>query len=55
MTLHRRAILKLGGAATLASVAGGLRPRTATAEGWNPAAFGGKSLDEIVKALGGAG
>ena len=53
MTLHRRAILKLGGAATLASVAGGLRPRPAAA--WNPAAFGAKSLDEIVDALGGTG
>jgi sulfur-oxidizing protein SoxY len=54
MTLHRRAILKLGGAATLA-LAGALRPRTAAAQGWNQAAFSGKSLDEIVKALGGAG
>jgi len=55
MALHRRAILKLGGAATLASVAGGLRPRAVSAQGWNPAAFGGKSLDEIVAALGGTG
>lgn len=55
MTLHRRAILKLGGAATLASVAGGLRPRTAAAQGWNLAAFSGKTLDEIVTALGGTG
>ena len=55
MALHRRAILKLGGAATLASVARGLRPRTASAQAWNPAAFGGKSLDEIVSALGGTG
>ena len=55
MTFHRRAILKWGGAATLASVAGALRPRTAAAQGWNQAAFSGKSLDEIVKALGGAG
>lgn len=55
MTLHRRAMLKLGGAATLASVAGVLRPRRAAAQGWNQAAFSGKSLDEIVKALGGSG
>lgn len=55
MTFHRRAMLKLGGAATLAAMAGALRPRAATADGWNQAAFGGKSLDEIVKALGGAG
>ena len=53
MTFHRRAMLKLGGAATLAAMAGALPPRTATAQGWNQAAFGGKSLDEIVKALGG--
>jgi sulfur-oxidizing protein SoxY len=53
MTLHRREMLKLGGAATLASMTGALRPRTAVAQGWNQAAFGGKSLDEIVKALGG--
>jgi sulfur-oxidizing protein SoxY len=55
MTLHRRAILKLGGAATLASVAGGLRPRAAAAQGWNLAAFRSKTLDEIVTALGGTG
>ena len=55
MTFHRRAMLKLGGAATLAAMAGALPPRAATADGWNQAAFGGKSLDEIVKALGGAG
>ena len=55
MTFHRRAMLKLGGAATLAAMAGALQPRAATADGWNQAAFGGKSLDEIVKALGGAG
>jgi sulfur-oxidizing protein SoxY len=55
MTLHRRTILKLGGAVTLASLTGALRPRTAIADGWNQAAFSGKTLDEIVKALGGAG
>ena len=55
MTLHRRAILKLGGAATLASITGAMRPRPAAGQGWNQAAFGGKTLDEIVKALGGSG
>jgi sulfur-oxidizing protein SoxY len=53
MTLHRREMLKLGGAATLAALAGPLPARAATAQGWNQAAFSGKSLDEIVKALGG--
>jgi sulfur-oxidizing protein SoxY len=53
MTFHRRAILKLSGAVTLASLAGALRARPA--HGWNQAAFAGKSLDEIVKALGGSG
>ena len=55
MTLHRRAMLKLGGAATLASMTGALGARPATAQGWNQAAFSGKSLEEIVKALGGNG
>ena len=55
MTFHRRTILKLSGAATLASMAGALRPRAATAQGWNQTAFSGKSLDDIVKALGGSG
>jgi len=43
------------GAATgsLAALAGPLPARAATAQGWNEAAFAGKSLDEIVKALGG--
>jgi len=55
MTFHRRTILKLSGAATLASMAGALRPRAAPAQGWNQTAFGGKTLDDIVKALGGSG
>jgi sulfur-oxidizing protein SoxY len=55
MTFHRRAMLKLGGVATLAAMAGALPPRIAAAQGWNQVAFGGKSLDEIVKALGGGG
>ena len=55
MTFHRRTMLKLGGTATLASMAGALLPRAAAADGWNQAAFGGKSLEDIVKALGGGG
>jgi sulfur-oxidizing protein SoxY len=54
MKLHRRAVLK-GGAATLAVITGALRPRMAVAQGWNQPAFSGKTLDEIVKALGGTG
>ena len=34
-------MLKLGGAATLASVASALRPRATAAQGWNQAALGG--------------
>ncbi len=55
MTFHRREMLKLGGVATLASMAGALRARTAAAQGWNQAAFNSKSLDDIVRALGGNG
>jgi sulfur-oxidizing protein SoxY len=36
-------------------MAGTLRPRAARAQGWNQAAFGGKTLHEIVRALGGSG
>ena len=53
MMFYRRTILKLGGTAGLASMAGPLRHRAAAAQGWNQTAFGGKSLEEIVKALGG--
>jgi sulfur-oxidizing protein SoxY len=55
MSLHRRAMLKLSGAATLVAMAGALPSRTVSAQGWNHAAFGGKTLDDIVRALGGAG
>jgi sulfur-oxidizing protein SoxY len=54
VTLYRRVILKAGTAATLAAIVG-LRPRAAAAEGWNQAAFGSKTLDDIIKALGGSG
>jgi sulfur-oxidizing protein SoxY len=55
MKVRRRDVLKAGGAATLAAMTGALRPRAAAAQGWNEAAFGGKTLNEIVKALGGSG
>ena len=56
MKLARRTVLKGGGAITLAAVTGTLRPRAATGQaGWNQAAFGGKTLDDIVRALGGSG
>jgi len=56
MKLARRTVLKGGGAMTLAAATGVLRPRvTAAQAGWNQAAFGGKTLDDIVRALGGSG
>jgi sulfur-oxidizing protein SoxY len=55
MKLHRRDLLKGGGAVTLAAMAGGLRPSAAAAQGRNQTAFSGKSLAEIVRALGGSG
>jgi sulfur-oxidizing protein SoxY len=56
MKLARRTVLKGGGAMTLAAVTGVLRPRVAAGQGsWNQAAFGSKTLDEIVRALGGSG
>lgn len=36
-------------------MAGALRAAPAAAQGWNQAAFSGKTLDEIVSALGGRG
>jgi sulfur-oxidizing protein SoxY len=48
-------VLKGGGAVALTVAAGAWRPRPAAAQAgaWNQAAFTGKSVDEIVKALGG--
>lgn len=54
MRLRRRDVLRAGGAATLAAIAGPLRPRAAAGQGWNEAAFAGKTLDDIIRALGGA-
>jgi hypothetical protein len=46
MTLHRRAILKWGGAATLASVAGARRPRPAAPPGGDQAPVSGHNRRE---------
>ena len=48
-------MLRAGGAATLAALCGALRPERVAAQGWNQAAFAGKTLDDIVRALGGRG
>jgi sulfur-oxidizing protein SoxY len=53
MKLRRREVLAGGGAVTLAVMVGAVRPRAAAAQGWNEAAFGSKSVAELVKALGG--
>lgn len=53
--IRRREVLKGAGAAALAAMAAPLNARPAGADGWNQAAFSAKTLDEIVKALGGSG
>ena len=50
MTPGRREFLKL----LSLMAAAGLLPRTAAAEEWNKAAFSAKSVDDVVKLLGGA-
>ena len=53
----RREVLKTGGGLTLLSLvmaAGWLRPGDALAAEWNKAAFDAKTLDDTMKALGGA-
>jgi sulfur-oxidizing protein SoxY len=55
MKLRRREVLRTGGLVTLVAMTGALRPKAAAAQGWNQAAFSGKNLDEIIKALGGSG
>ena len=54
---RRKALQGTGGAAVLglAMAAGLFRPGTAWAEDWNKAAFDTKSLNDAVKAMGGAG
>jgi sulfur-oxidizing protein SoxY len=56
MDTTRRDVLKGGGGLTLAAllVAAGWLPRDAAAQSWNKSAFESKSVDETVKALGGA-
>jgi sulfur-oxidizing protein SoxY len=58
MDFRRRQVLKSGGGATLLTLlaaAGWLQPGDArAADAWNQAAFDTHSLDETVKALGGA-
>lgn len=55
MQTGRRELLKFGtGLAALAAAGFALRPRTALAQQWNKAAFSTKSLNDTVKAMGGA-
>jgi sulfur-oxidizing protein SoxY len=58
MDTRRREVLKTGGGVTLLALvaaAGWLRPGEALAADWNKAAFDTKTMDETMKALGGAG
>src|SRR5207248_1120497 len=57
MDTTRRQVLTTGGGVTLLmllAAAGWLKPGAAQAQSWNKAAFETKSLDETMKALGGA-
>ena len=57
MTSKRRDVLKAGGGVTLLALvaaAGWLTPGSARAQAWNKAAFDAKTMDETMKALGGA-
>jgi sulfur-oxidizing protein SoxY len=57
MDAGRRDLLRRGGGATLLALlgaAGWLRPEDAAAQSWNKNAFETQSLDDTVKALGGA-
>lgn len=56
MNVSRRQALKSGGGATvmaLAMLSGWIKPESAFASDWNKAAFEAKSLQDVVKALGG--
>jgi sulfur-oxidizing protein SoxY len=58
MDIKRREALKAGGGVTLLALvaaAGWLQPGDALAADWNKAAFDTKTMDETMKALGGAG
>jgi sulfur-oxidizing protein SoxY len=53
----RRGVLKKGGGLTLLALvaaAGWLKPGDASAQAWNKGAFEAKTMDEAMKALGGA-
>lgn len=54
VTADRRQVLKTGGIFAALAAAGLIVPRRALAA-WNQAAFEGKTIEEVVKALGGAG
>lgn len=55
MNHQRRSVLRLGTVLSLAVAAGVLRPQQAWAvqKEWNKQAFGAKSVDEVLKSLGG--
>ena len=56
--MQRREFLSTGQTVMALAATAGLVPLTSLAQnapGWNKAAFDGKSLSEVVKALGGAG
>jgi sulfur-oxidizing protein SoxY len=48
---NRRTVLKVFGVAAVAGALG-IRPRAARAADWNKDAFGAKSVEDVVKALG---
>jgi len=57
MNPRRRHMLKTGSGASmlaLLTAAGWLKPNAAQAQAWNKSAFETKSVDEVVKALGGS-
>ena len=57
MDSRRREVLKTGGGITLLALvaaAGWLKPSDAMAQAWNKAAFDAKTMDETMKAFGGA-
>ncbi len=55
MDQKRRDVLKAGGVLALGAAAGLLGSGQALAQEWNKAAFDTKSLNDAVKAMGGAG
>jgi sulfur-oxidizing protein SoxY len=53
--MHRREFLKTGSGLLSALLAAGFLGPEARAEAWNKTAFEAKNLEDLVKALGGAG